>query len=135
MTGLAGNFSICMDPERNGAADRDAFSFIREEALEAEMVSVVGSRKDPEEIHTVQVAGAEKPKDTVIVYSIGTEFEATSLIAGVHDDGKQSAGAECFPPITGNLHTLHGACQDHVDRLGDIDQLAHADAVEDSLER
>ena len=98
------------------------------------MVPVVSGREDPEKVHAVKVSGAEQPKDTVIVYSVGTELEASALVTSVHDNCKQSAGPECFASVAGDLHSCHGTCQDHMDCLGHIDQLAHVNAVENGLE-
>ena len=99
------------------------------------MVSVISGWEDPEKVQAVQVAGPEQSKDTVITYRVGTEFEASALITGVHNDCKQSARPESLTPIAVNLHSYHGACKDHVDRLGDVDQFAHTETVEESLER
>ena len=134
LTGLACDFSVCMNPERNGAPDRDALSLIREESLEAKMIAVVCSWEDPEKVHAVKVSGSKEAEYAVVVNCVGTELKTSALIASVHDNGEQSAGSYGLTPVAGDLHSCHGTCQDHVDRLRDVDQFAHTYTVENGLE-
>ena len=133
--GFAEHFAVCVHPQRRAAPDRKALSLIREEPVEFQVVSIVSGRKDPEEIHAVEVSGAAHVQKAVTVYGIGTEFEPAAFVAGVHDNGKKGAGILPAHAVTGDLHVHHGTRQDHVDRLAYIDQFAHPDVVEQRLER
>ena len=134
LTGFAYDFSVCMHPERNGAPYRNALSLIREESLEAKMIAVVCSWEDPEKVHAVKVSGSKEAEYAVVVNCVGTELKTSALIASVHDNGEQSAGSYGLTPVAGDLHSCHGTCQDHVDRLRDVDQFAHTYTVENGLE-
>ena len=133
VTGFTQDFSVCMDPQRPGAPDRNAPGPITEYALKFQMVTAVGSREDPEKVHAVQVVGTAEIEDLVSIHGVRTEFETAAFIAGIHDDSKQCAGIDLLIVTAPDLHTDHRAGHDHVDRLGDIGQLSQADAVEDRL--
>ena len=133
LAGSAHDFAVGVDPERCGASDRKALSLIRKQSFEPEMISAVGCREDPEEIHAVKIACSKKVEDSVTVYGIGAEFETSALVTGVHDNSEESARPEDLFAVAGNLHSDHGAGEDHMDRFRNIDQFTHADTVEDSL--
>ena len=124
-----------MNPERDRAFDGEAFSFIGEKAFKAQMISVIRSREDPEEVHAAEVICAEKIQKAVAVDRIGAEFEAASLITGVHDHCEESPGAVDIFTVAGDLHSDHRAREDHVYRLRDIDQLSHAHHAKDRFEK
>lgn len=132
--GLAHDFSVCVHPEGNGALDRDTPSLIGKEPLEAQVVPVVSSGKDAEEIHTVEVACSEEVEDSVAARGIGTELKPASLVACIHDYCKECPGTECLMPVTGDLHSDHRTCEDHMDCLGNIDQFAHPNRVQKRFE-
>lgn len=127
--GLAHDLSVCVHPEGNGTLDRDTPSLIGKEPLEAQVVPVVSSGKDAEEIHTVEVACSEEVEDSVAARGIGTELKPASLVACIHDYCKECPWAEGFSSVTGDIHSDHGTCEDHMDCFGNIDQLAHPDRV------
>ena len=98
------------------------------------MLTVIGGGEDPEEVHAVEVIGAEKIQFAVRTHSVRAEFESAAFVAGVHDNGKERARLRICVPVTSDLHTDHGTCQDHMDGFRNIDQLAHTEFVEQRLE-
>ena len=135
LTRLAQDFSVGVHPERNGAADRETPASVGEQAFKAQMISVIRSREDPEEVHAAEVICAEKIQKAVAVDRIGAEFEAASLITGVHDHCEESPGAVGIFTVAGDLHSDHRAREDHVNRLRDIDQLSHADHAQNRFKK
>ena len=108
---------------------------VGEQAFKAEMISVIRSREDPEEIHAVQVICAKQIEYAVIVYSIRAELEPAPLITCIHDNCEEGPGAVSTLAVAGDLHSDHRACEDHVDRFRDIDELSHADLAQDRFEK
>ena len=97
---------------------------------EAHMASVIGGGEDAEEVHAIQVIGAEKIQFAICIHSVGTEFETAALITGVHGNGEERARLQVCKAVASDLHTDHGTCQDHMDGFRNIDQLAHTELVE-----
>ena len=131
---LAQHFAIGVNPERDCAADLYPLSFISEQTLKTHMVSVVGGGEDPEEIQTVQVIGTEEIQLSVCADGVRAEFESAALVTSIHDNCKESAGLHISITVAGDLHSDHRTGQDHMYCLRDVDQLSHADLVEEQLE-